>query len=228
MTDPVPFDPALVRAAFDLSPSGMLAVDENGTIIAANREIERLFGWSQEELTGRSIESLVPQRWRKSHTAHRATFHDDPRARPMGSNRELFALRRDGTEFPVEIGLNPVRHGDRLVVLATVVDITTRALEKQALVHGNEALERDVQRLTSSEGFIGQSTKIREMLKLLSRVAETDSTVLIRGESGVGKELVARAVHRQSQRSRQPDAFLHAAGDLRWQFVQIFFHSDVL
>src|SRR5262245_36171078 len=201
---PVRFDAALIRAAFDLSPSGMLAVDESGTIVAANREIERLFGWTQEELVGRSVETLVPGRWRSDHVGHRSGYHDAPAARPMGSGRELFARRKNGEEFPVEIGLNPVPHGDGMVVLATVVDITTRTEEKQALVRGNTALEREVQRLAPAEGFVGASPQIKEMLTLLARVAETDSTVLIRGESGVGKELVARAVHRQSKRSRQP------------------------
>ncbi len=82
--------------------------------------------------------------------------------------------------------------------------VLEKVMEKQALERGNTALQRDVQRLMPADGFIGHSPQIREMLVMLSRVAETESTVLIRGESGVGKELVARAVHRQSNRSRQP------------------------
>ena len=88
--------------------------------------------------------------------------------------------------------------------LAELEAVLEKVLEKQALERGNTALQREVQRLAPAEGFVGKSSKIVEMLTLLARVAETDSTVLIRGESGVGKELVARAVHRQSKRSRQP------------------------
>jgi DNA-binding NtrC family response regulator len=88
--------------------------------------------------------------------------------------------------------------------LAELEVVLEKVLEKQALERGNTALEREVQRLIPTAGFIGSSPPIREMLALLAKVAETDSTVLIRGESGVGKELVARAVHRQSLRSRQP------------------------
>ena len=88
--------------------------------------------------------------------------------------------------------------------LAELEAVLDKVFEKQALVRGHAALQRDVDRLVPSAGFIGQSPHIHEMLKLLARVAETDSTVLVRGESGVGKELVARAVHRQSPRSRQP------------------------
>jgi len=126
------FDDALARIAFDLSPSGMLAVSGEGEIIAVNREVERLFGWPREELIGRSIEVLVPQRFRGAHTGHRGTFMKAPTSRAMGAGRDLFGLRRDGAEFPVEIGLNPVKSGEQTVVLASVVDISARrALEDQ-------------------------------------------------------------------------------------------------
>jgi DNA-binding NtrC family response regulator len=82
--------------------------------------------------------------------------------------------------------------------------VLEKVMEKQALQRGNVALQREVERLMPSEGFVGQSPRIRELLGMVARVAETDSTVLIRGESGVGKELIARAVHRNSNRSRQP------------------------
>ena len=88
--------------------------------------------------------------------------------------------------------------------LAELEAVLDKVFEKQALERGHTALQRDVDRLVPSSGFIGCSSQVVEMLALLGRVAETDSTVLIRGESGVGKELVARAVHRQSRRSRQP------------------------
>jgi two-component system, NtrC family, response regulator AtoC len=201
MSHSIPFDDALVRLAFDLSPSGLLAVDADGFIVAANREAERLFGWPREELTGRSIEDLVPERFRGKHAGYRLAFLRDPHARPMGVGRELFALRRNGTEFPVEIGLNPVTGEQGGVVVASFVDITARRQLEENL---NTALQRDVQRLMPADGFVGRSPQIQEMLALLARVAETESTVLIRGESGVGKELVARAVHRQSNRARQP------------------------
>jgi DNA-binding NtrC family response regulator len=91
----------------------------------------------------------------------------------------------------------PCRLGELEAVLEKVV-------QKQNLQRGHTALQRDVDRLMQSESFVGASSQIRELLKLLARVAETESTVLIRGESGVGKELVARAVHRHSRRERQP------------------------
>ncbi len=126
------FDDALARMAFDLSPSGMLAVSGEGEIIAVNREVERLFGWPREELIGRSIDVLVPQRFHGAHAGHRGRFMSSPTSRAMGAGRDLFGLRRDGVEFPVEIGLNPVQSSDGTVVLASIVDITARrALEDQ-------------------------------------------------------------------------------------------------
>lgn len=122
----------LALTAFDLSPAGMLAVDEMGAIVLANHEAERLFGWSREELAGRPIEVLVPERLRAIHPGHRGGFLADPKSRPMGAGRELFALRRDGTEFPVEIGLNPVRTPRGLFVLVSVVDITARREAEEA------------------------------------------------------------------------------------------------
>jgi len=132
MSPPLPFDDALARLAFDLSPSGMLAMGENGEILAVNREVERLFGWPREELVGRSIDVLVPERFRGRHAGHRATYLAGPQEeRPMGAGRDLFGLRRDGVEFPVEIGLKPVKRPEGTVVLASVVDITTRRTREE-------------------------------------------------------------------------------------------------
>jgi PAS domain S-box-containing protein len=112
--------------AVDLSPAGMLAIDEQGVILFVNREIERLFGYERAELIGRKIEMLVPERYRADHPAHRATFFGAPRSRPMGMGRDLYGLRKDGKEVPVEIGLNPIRTDEGMNVLCSVVDITTR------------------------------------------------------------------------------------------------------
>jgi PAS domain S-box-containing protein len=115
-----------LRAAIDSSPSGLLMVDQNGTIVLINREIERCFGYPREELLGRSVDSLVPEHVRVHHPGYRRDFLANPRARAMGAGRELFARRKDGTEFPVEIGLTPVVTEEGLFVIAAVVDITER------------------------------------------------------------------------------------------------------
>jgi PAS domain S-box-containing protein len=104
----------------------MLLVDDGGAVVLVNRETERLFGYPREDLLGKPVEILVPERFRHQHPAHRGTFHAAPSSRAMGAGRELHGLREDGTEFPVEIGLTPVRSSEGLFVLSAVVDITER------------------------------------------------------------------------------------------------------
>jgi PAS domain S-box-containing protein len=114
------------RAAVESSPSGMVMVDRAGVIVLVNREIELLFGYSREELIGRTIDILVPQRLRERHPEQRASFFAAPRARAMGGGRELFGVRKDGVEVPVEIGLNPIETEEGLFVLSSIVDVSAR------------------------------------------------------------------------------------------------------
>jgi PAS domain S-box-containing protein len=115
-----------LRTAVDSAPSGLLLTDATGSIILVNREIERLFGYSREELLGQPVEMLVPERFRGKHTGFREGFIGRPQARPMGAGRDLYGLRKDGTEVPVEIGLTPVVTDEGMAVISTIVDISAR------------------------------------------------------------------------------------------------------
>jgi PAS domain S-box-containing protein len=115
-----------LRAAVESSPSGILMTDARGGIVLVNREIERLSGYSREELLGRSIETLVPERYRSGHAGFRGGFMANPKVRAMGAGRDLYGLRKDGTEVPVEIGLTPVATGEGMFILASIVDISAR------------------------------------------------------------------------------------------------------
>ena len=115
-----------LRAAVESSPSGLLMTDARGNIVLVNREIERLFGYAREELLGRSVETLVPERYRAGHGGFRGGFMADPKVRAMGAGRDLFGLRKDGTEVPVEIGLTPVATEEGMFILAAIVDIGAR------------------------------------------------------------------------------------------------------
>jgi PAS domain S-box-containing protein len=127
MPDSLP-DPTtdLFRLAVELSPAGMIVTDENGTIVLLNREVERLFGYGRDELLGQPVEMLVPARAREQHPGHRAGFLGHPQARPMGAGRDLYGLRKDGTEVPLEIGLNPIPTQGGYLILTSVVDISAR------------------------------------------------------------------------------------------------------
>jgi PAS domain S-box-containing protein len=123
----------LFRLAFELSPSGIIVIDATGRIVLANREVERLFGYGPGELIGLTIDALVPERYRTRHPAFREGFFHDPQARPMGAGRDLFGLRKDGSEVPVEIGLNPISTERGVFVLSSIVDITARRLLEDRL-----------------------------------------------------------------------------------------------
>ena len=114
------------RLAVEASPSGILLVNQTGQIVLVNAHIEELFGYGREELIGQSVEILVPERFASKHPEYRANFLAAPTRRAMGAGRELFGRRKDGSEFPVEIGLNPIETPDGILVLASVVDISAR------------------------------------------------------------------------------------------------------
>jgi PAS domain S-box-containing protein len=126
----------LFRLATEASPSGIVLVNDRGRIVFVNNRVEELFGYRREELVGKLVEILVPERFASEHPAHRAQFLAAPTARPMGASRELFGRRKDGSEFPIEIGLNPIQTPDGMLVLAAVVDISARKFaEAEALQH---------------------------------------------------------------------------------------------
>jgi two-component system, LuxR family, sensor kinase FixL len=101
-------------------------VNTQGHIVLVNACVEKLFGYERDELIGQSIELLVPERFRGEHRAHRTGSHAAPTARAMGAGLELFARRKDGTEFPVEIGISPIQSSEGMLVLSAIVDITER------------------------------------------------------------------------------------------------------
>ena len=121
------------RLVFEASPSGMIMIDQQGNMILVNRHAETIFGYESGTLIGQTIECLVPERFRAQHPSNRDSFFNQPRARPMGTNQKLFGLRKDGSEFPIEIGLNPLTTEDGAFVLASVVDITARKKEEETL-----------------------------------------------------------------------------------------------
>jgi PAS domain S-box-containing protein len=114
------------RLVLDAAPNAMIMVDSAGVITFANASATTVFGYSLSELIGRHIETLIPERFRDRHVGDRKGFLSEPSSRAMGAGRDLFGRRKDGSEFPVEVGLSPIRTGQGLFVLASVIDITAR------------------------------------------------------------------------------------------------------
>ncbi len=114
------------RLVVEAAPNAMIMVNPEGHITLVNTQAEAVFGYAREELIGHPIEMLVPERFRSHHMGYRHGYSSDARARPMGAGRELFGLRKDGSEVPIEIGLNPIHMSEGLFGLASIIDITER------------------------------------------------------------------------------------------------------
>ena len=129
------------KQVVESSPNGIIMVNDNGKIMLINRETERLFGYYRSELIGQSIEILVPKSIRIKHIDFRKSFFLNPETRPMGKGRDLFAIRKDGTQFPVEIGLSTIETDSGIAVLSSIVDITERKKAEKILQDSEEKLQ---------------------------------------------------------------------------------------
>lgn len=125
-TDPIKYTELTFQLIVESSPNAIILVNKEGKIAYINSQTEKLFGYGRAELIGQTVEQLIPQRYSGHHPGFRDMFFKAPAVRSMGAGRELFASRKDGSEFPIEIGLNPVITVDGTLVLASIIDITER------------------------------------------------------------------------------------------------------
>jgi len=123
----------LARSALDAALDAMIIIDVGGVIRYANRQVSALFGYPHDDIIGKEVEQLMPERYRARHLGHRHSYIHNLRIRPMGQGLELFGRRRDGTEFPVEISLSPIEGGDRVLTAAAIRDVTDRKRVEAAL-----------------------------------------------------------------------------------------------
>ena len=130
------------RLTVESAPNAMVMVDAKGRIVLLNAQTEKVFGYRREELQGQAVEILIPERFRSQHPADRAGFFADPHARPMGIGRDLYGLHKNGTEFPVEIGLNPIQTEGGVRVLSSIIDITERKRAERDLARRAVELAR--------------------------------------------------------------------------------------
>jgi PAS domain S-box-containing protein len=132
----------LSRSALDAAPDAMIIIDKAGTIRFANRQVSALFGHMHDEIVGQPVEFLMPKRFRERHVAHRHSYVDILRARPMGVGLELLGRRRNGEEFPVEISLSPIESDGQVLVAAAIRDVSERKRTEAELIEARRTAER--------------------------------------------------------------------------------------
>src|SRR3954470_5516763 len=153
----------LEREFLEFAPDAVVGVDESGEIRLANSRTQAVFGYSREELIGEPVEMLVPEGLRTNHVAHRDHYFEAPRTRPMGAGLDLYARRKDGSEFPCEISLSTVATDEGMMALAAIRDITDRRRDR-------DELRRAVRRLQAATGVaiaVGGETDLERVLEAI-------------------------------------------------------------
>lgn len=194
------------RLVLEASPIAMIMIDDEGRFTFVNRATERLFGYARDELIGRPLEILLPERKRSAHASFRKQFMAAPVARAMGEGLELTALRKDASEFPVEIGLGPIQIGESVSVLASVVDLSARKeVEDKTLALALELdqANRRLVEIAATDSLTGLRTR-GAFLEEMSR------HMALARRHGHPLSLLLADVDRFKQYN---DAFGHPAGD---------------
>lgn len=186
----------------EAAPNGIVVAAPGGKITLVNRRAEEMFGYTRKEFESLSVDQLVPVRYRKEHPARRGKFHEDPKTRAMGAGRDLYAVRKNGEEFPVEIALTPLPEEGEIYVLASIIDITQRKRLEVEIVRISELEQQRIGQdlhddLCSQLSGIGCLTKVIEQQL---RESNPDEAELLKqvtemvGQAGIRAREIAKGL----------------------------------
>ncbi len=190
-----------IKLLFESAPLAMVTTDQTGTILLVNARFEEMFGYQRDELVGQPIEILLPKRLRNSHIEHRLHYTSNPRIRPMGSGLDLVAVRKDRSEFSIEVGLSFINVQNTMMIISAITDLSTRKIAKEILEQRVEERTHDLDRRRQvADG-------LRDILKILNsnrssdeilnhivaqagRLLKADASAIYRLKDGIGPLII--------------------------------------
>ncbi len=173
-------------ALMESAPDAIVIVNTKGMISIINSQTEKLFGYTRSELIDKPLETLVPHRYHNHHHQHRKNYFQDPHTRPMGSGLDLYARRKDGTEFPVEISLSPLQTEEGVLVTSIIRDVTERKRSAEALKRAHDELEKRVEERTKELSQANQNLKLQfEELKRAEQQIREQAALLDKTQDAI-------------------------------------------
>lgn len=196
-----------LRAILDSAYDAIITIDENGTIESCNRRSEEMFGRNQSTMVGKNVSLLMPEPFRGEHNDYVRRYCEGGQARVLGLSRQVIGSHSSGREFPIHLTINELQSGNRRLFTGLIKDLSEQEKSDRRLAELEGKLER-----SRFGQLIGRSPAMQRMYQAIANVARLDWTVLIEGETGTGKELVARAIHAASPRRDGPFIAVNCAG----------------